>query len=113
MRALHLVAIAAMLAIPTVGYAQADGPVGGKVGPNLESSLPAQPGASLGTQSYGSRPPGPPQERAGYAGSVSPGQVVPHDTPVTQQWGGAGTAIVNGHRVKVDPNTGRIMRVIN
>jgi hypothetical protein len=109
MRALHLV-IGALLAIPSVAYSQADGPVGGKVGPNLESPS-TKPGASLGTQPY-ARPPGPPQERAGYAGSVSPGQVVPHDTPVTQQWGGMGTAIVGGHRVQVDPNSGRIMRVL-
>ena len=112
MRALHLAAVAVMLAIPSVGYAQADGPVGGKVGPNLESST-TRPGSSLGAQPYGLRPPGPPQERAGYAGAVSPGQVVPNSTPVTQQWGGMGSAIVNGHRVQVDPSTGRIMRVIN
>ena len=111
MRALHLVVIGALLAIPSVAYSQADGPVGGKVGPNLESPSTTQPGASLGTQPY-ARPPGPPQERAGYAGSVSPGQVVPRNTPVTQQWGGMGTAIVGGHRVQVDPNSGRIMRVL-
>ena len=58
MRALHLVVIGAVLAIPSVGYSQADGPVGGKVGPNLESPSTAQPGASLGTQPYGARPPG-------------------------------------------------------
>jgi hypothetical protein len=112
MRALHLAVIAVMLAVPSVGFAQADGPVGGKVGPNLESSSTTQPGTSLGTPPYG-RPPAPPQERAGYGGAVSPGQVVPHNTAVTQQWGGAGTAFVNGHRVQVDPSTGRIMRVLN
>ena len=32
MRALHLVVIGALLAIPSVAYSQADGPVGGKVG---------------------------------------------------------------------------------
>jgi hypothetical protein len=112
MRALHLAVIAVTLAIPSVGFAQADGPVGGKVGPSLESSSTVQPGTPLGTQPY-ERPPGPPQERAGYAGAVSPGQVVPHNTPVTQQWGGMGTAIVDGHRVQVDPSSGRIMRVLN
>ncbi len=113
MRALHLAVFAVMLAIPSVGYAQADGPVGGKVGANLESSSTLQPGSSLGAQPYGSRPPGPPQERAGYAGAVSPGQVVPHNVPVTQQWGGMGTAFVDGHRVLVDPSSGRIMRVLD
>ena len=52
MRALHLVVIGALLAIPSVAYSQADGPVGGKVGPNLESPSTTQPGASLGTQPY-------------------------------------------------------------
>jgi len=112
MRALHLVVIGALLAIPSVGYSQADGPVGGKVGPNLESPPTAQPGSYLGTQPYGSRPPGPPQERAGYAGSISPGQVVPHNVPITERWGGMGTAIVGGHRVLVDPSSGRITRVL-
>ena len=111
MRFSHIAVIAGVLAIPSAGYSQQDGPVGGKVGPNLESPSTAQPGASLGTQPY-ARPPGPPQERAGYAGSVSPGQVVPRNTPVTQQWGGMGTAIVGGHRVQVDPNSGRITRVL-
>jgi hypothetical protein len=112
MRALHITVIAAMLAIPSVGFAQADGPVGGKVGPNLESSSTAQPGTSLGTQPYG-RPAALPQERAGYGGAVSTGQVVPHNTPVTQQWGGTGAAVVDGHRVQVNPSTGRIVRVLN
>jgi len=113
MRAVHLAVIGMLLAIPSVGHSQDQGLVGGKVGPNLESSSTAQPGSSLEAQPYGSRPPGPPQERAAYAGSVSPGQVVPHNTPVTQQWGGMGTAIVDGHRVQVDPSSGRIMRVLN
>jgi hypothetical protein len=39
--------------------------------------------------------------------------VAPQNTPVTHQWGGTGTAFVNGHRVVVDPNTGRITRVLN
>ena len=108
MRALHLVVIGALLAIPSVTYSQADGPVGGKVGPNLESPSTTQPGASLGTQPYAR--PRAAAERAGYAGSVSPGQVVPRT--VTQQWGGMGTAIVGGHRVQVDPNSGRITRVL-
>ncbi len=113
MRALHLAVFGAVLALPSVGYSQADGPVGGKVGPGLESSSTAQPGSSLGAQPFGSRPQGPPQERAGYSGAVSPGQVAPQNTPVTHQWGGTGTAFVNGHRVVVDPNTGRITRVLN
>jgi len=112
MRALHLAVIGAMLGFPSVGYSQADGPVGGKVGPGLESSSTAQPG-TIGAQPYGPRPPVPPQERAGYAGAVSPGQVVPQSAPVTQQWGGTGTAFVNGHRVQVDLNSGRITRVLN
>jgi hypothetical protein len=38
---------------------------------------------------------------------------VPENVPVTQQWGGMGTAFVNGHRVQIDPNSGRITRVLN
>ena len=52
MRALHLVVIGALLAIPSVGYSQADGPVGGKVGPDLESPSTAQPGSSLRGRSH-------------------------------------------------------------
>ena len=45
MRASHIALIAAVLAIPSVGYAQQDnGPVGGMVGPEGSSS----PGPSLG-----------------------------------------------------------------
>ena len=39
MRALHLAVFGAVLALPSVGYSQADGPVGGKVGPGLEFVL--------------------------------------------------------------------------
>ena len=109
MRALHLVVIGSLLAIPSVANSQDDGPVGGKVGPGLESSSTAQPGASLG-KPYG-RPPVPPQERAGYAGAVSPGQVVPRNVPLMPHPGGLGSAFVDGHRVLVDPNSNRIMRV--
>ena len=48
MRVLHLAVIGALLAIPSVANSQNDGPVGGKVGPGLESSSTAQPGSSLG-----------------------------------------------------------------
>jgi hypothetical protein len=110
MRALHLAVIGALLAIPSTGQAQDNGLVGGKVGPGLESS-PALRGPNLGTRPYGTAPgAGPP---AGYAGAVVPGQVVPQSAPVTQRWGGFGTAFVNGHRVLVDPNSGRILRVLN
>jgi hypothetical protein len=107
MRALHLAVVGALFAIPSVGYSQDDGPVGGKVGPNLEST-PARPGSSPGAWS----PPraGP---AAGYGGSVTPGEIVPRDVPVVPQPGGMGTATVDGHSVLVDPNSNRIMRVFN
>jgi hypothetical protein len=114
MRAFHVAVIAAVLAVPSVAYPQdngaAGGPVGGKVGSDLNSSSPAQPGPSVG------RPYAPPPSegpKAGFAGTVAPGQVVPQNVPVTPRVGGMGSAIVNGRRVLVDPNTNRVLRVLN
>jgi len=111
MRALQIAIIAALLTMPSVGYAQDQGLVGGKVGPGLESS-----DTDRSTSSFSNPyavPPRAPQERPGFAGPVSAGQFVSHGTAVTQRWGGAGTAFVNGHRVQVDLNTGRITRILN
>jgi len=114
MRASYIAALAAVLMIPSVGYAQdngaAGGPVGGKVGADLNSSSRAQPGPSLGNP-YGSPSSGGP--KAGFAGSISAGQVVPQNVPVMPRPGGTGSAFVNGRRVLVDPNTNRILRVLN
>ena len=107
MRNLSIVLIAAALAIPSVGHSQDQGRVGGKVGPNLKSAAPSAP-----AEPYASRPIAP-QERPGFAGTVAAGQVPPRDTPITQQWGGTGIAFVNGHRVLLDMNSGRIARVLN
>ena len=112
MRTLPIAVVAGMLTISSPGFSQDQGLVGGKVGPGLKSSSPAQPGSSPGGNPYGA-PPRAPQERPGFSGTVAPGQVVSPNTPVTQRWGGMGIAFVNGHRVQVDPNTGRIMRVLN
>jgi hypothetical protein len=118
MRASHIAVMAAVLAIPSIGYAQQDngpvgGPVGGMVGPGGSSSLapsPGQPRPSLGSP-YGTPPtPGP---RAGFSGSITPGQVVPREVVVTPRPGGMGSAWINGQRVLVDPNTNRIIRVFN
>jgi hypothetical protein len=108
MRAMHLAFLATLLAIPSAGYAQDDGPVGGKVGPGLEST--PGPGAPTWAHPYGS-PLG--VGTAGYSDGVRAGQVVPDNVPVTPRPGGMGTAFVNGHRVLVDPNSNRIMRVFN
>ena len=105
MRTLPIALVVATLTIPSAGYSQDQGLVGGKVGPDLESSSRAQSGSST----YGA-PPRAPQERPGFAGAVSPGQVVSRNTPITQQWGGMGIALVNGQRVQVDLNSGRIVR---
>jgi hypothetical protein len=107
MRILSIALVAAAVSIPSLGHSQDQGRVGGKVGPNLELSAPSSTAAP-----YASRPSAP-QERPGFAGVVSPGQVPPRDTPITQQWGGTGIAFVNGHRVVVDTNSGRIARVLN
>jgi hypothetical protein len=109
MRFSHIAVIAGVLAIPSAGYSQQDGPVGGKVGSDLGTSL-TQPSPSLGARPYAApRPLGHP---AGYAGAVTPGQVVPEDVQVTPRPGGLGSAFINGHRVLVDPSN-RILRIIN
>ena len=90
MRASHIALIATVLAIPSVGYAQQDNePVGGMVGPDGLSSL------------------GP------SSGPITPGQFAPQNVHITPQDSGMGSAWINGHRVLVDPNTNRILRVFN
>jgi hypothetical protein len=110
MRASHIAVIAAVLAIPTVGYAQDSGPVGGKVGSDLSTS-PTQPGPSIGSGPYGTPP--APGLRAGYSGAIAPGQVLPPNVPITPRPGGMGSAYIDGHHVLVDPNTNRILRTFN
>ena len=114
MRASHIAVMAAVLAIPSIGYAQQDnGPVGGMVGPGGSSSLapsPGQPRPSLGSPYGTPRTPGP---RAGYSGNITAGQVVPRDVVITPRPGGMGSAVINGQRVLVDPNTNCIIRVFN
>ena len=109
MRASHIAVIAAVLATPSAAFAQQDGPVGGRVGSDLSTST-TQPGPSVGSRPYGA--PTAVGHPAGYAGAVTPGQVVPDDVQVTPRAGGMGSAYVNGHRVLVDPSN-RILRVIN
>ena len=115
MRASHIALILAVLAIPSVGYAQQDngpvggpagGPVGGLVGPGGSSSL-GQPRPSRGSP-YGSTPQG--GSLAGSTGSITAGQVVPRNAPITNQYLGTGTAYINGQRVLVDTNTNRVLR---
>ena len=109
MRASHIVLIAVVLAIPSVGYSQQDGPVGGRVGSDLSAS-PTQPSPSAAARAY-SAPSGV-GHPAGYAGSITPGQVVPDNVPVMPRPGGMGSAFIDGHRVLVDPSN-CILRVIN
>jgi hypothetical protein len=110
MRASHIAVIAAALGIPTIGYAQDSGPVGGRVGSDLSTS-PTQSGPSVGSRPYGTLPsPGP---QAGYSGAIAPGQVVPQNVPITPRPGGMGSAYIDGHHVLVDPNTNRVLRTFN
>ncbi len=108
MRASQIAVIAALLAIPSAGYSQQDGPVGGKVGSNLSASPTLSAPATRGP--YGR--PAPVGRPAGYAGAVTPGQVVPENVQVIPQPGGVGSAFINGQRVLVDPSN-RILRVFN
>jgi hypothetical protein len=109
MRASHIGIFAAVLAIPSIGYAQQDGPVGGKVGADL-STTPTQQSPSAAARGYSA--PSPIGHQAGYTGAVTPGQVVPENVQVTPRPGGMGSAFINGQKVLVDPSN-RILRVIN
>ena len=120
MRASHIALILAVLAIPSVGYAQQDngpvgGPVGGMVGPEGSSS-PGQPRPSLGSP-YGSPTRAGPV--TGSSGTIAPGQVgwrrvvvdgVPQNVRVTPRADGIGSAFINGQRVLVDLNTNRVLQ---
>ena len=124
MRASHIALILAVLAIPSVGYAQQDngpiggpvgGPVGGMVGPEGSSS-PGQPRPSLGSP-YGSPTRAGPV--TGSTGSITAGQVgwrrvvvdgVPQNVRVTPRADGIGSAFINGQRVLVDLNTNRVLQ---
>ena len=90
MRAWPIILLAAALTIPSIGHSQDQGLVGGKVGPNLGSSLGSAPSgqgsSSQEEEGYGSRP-RVPQERPGFAGAVSQGQIINRTTPVTRDWG--------------------------
>jgi hypothetical protein len=120
MRASHIALILAVLAIPSVGYAQQDngpvgGPVGGMVGPEGSFS-PEQPRPSLGSP-YGSPTRAGPV--TGSSGTIAPGQVgwrrvvvdgVPQNVRVTPRADGIGSAFINGQRVLVDLNTNRVLQ---
>ena len=125
MRASHIALILAVLAIPSVGYAQQDngpvgGPVGGSVGGSVGGPVGGKVGSDLGASPTLSAPatrgpygrPAPVGRPAGYAGAVTSGQVVPENVQVMPQPGGVGSAFISGHRVLVDPSN-RILRVIN
>jgi hypothetical protein len=110
MRAPNLALIVAVLAFPSVASSQDSGLVNGRVGSDLSTS-PTQPGPSYGLQGAYRRPPEP-GPRAGFAGTVAPGQVVPENVPVFTRQDGSGTAYVDGHRVIVSPNSNRVLRVV-
>jgi hypothetical protein len=109
MRISHIAVLAAMLAIPSAAFAQQDGPVGGRVGADLSTST-TQPSPSAGSRAFAAPPSS--GHAAGFAGAVTPGQVVPENVQVMPRPGGMGSAFIDGHRVLVDPSN-RILRVIN
>jgi hypothetical protein len=108
MRASHPALVVVLLVVPSAVYSQDSGLVGGRVGADLGTST-TQPSPSQGAYRR------PPElgSRAGFAGTVVPGQIVPQNVPITQRPGGFGTAFVDGHRVLVGPNSDRILRVIH
>ena len=109
MRASHPALVVVLLVVPSAVYSEDSGLVGGRVGADLGAST-TQP--SPGPQGSYRRPPEL-GSRAGFAGTVVPGQIVPQNVPITQRPGGFGTAFVDGHRVLVGPNSDRILRVIH
>jgi hypothetical protein len=109
MRVSHIAVIAALFAIPSVAYAQQDGPVGGRVGADLSTST-TQPSPSAAARAYA--PPSTFGHSAGYTGAVTPGQVVPDNVQVMPRPGGMGSAFIDGHQVLVGPSN-RILRIIN
>jgi len=109
MRLSHIAFITATMAFPSLADAQQDGPVGGRVGADLSTS-PTQPNPAVAPRPYA--PPVSAGHSAGYTGAVTPGQVLPDDVQVLPREGGMGSAMVNGHRVLVDPSN-RILRIIN
>ena len=110
MRVSKLALIAGLLAPPSVGHSQDSGLVTGRVGQDASTSI-TSPIPSGGLQGGYARPldSGP---RAGFAGAVTPGQVVPPTVPMTTRQDGSRSAIVNGHRVILGPNSDRIVRVV-
>jgi hypothetical protein len=108
MRASRVALIVGALTIPSAVYPQDSGLVNGRVGSDLSTS---PTGPSVGSSGGYSRP-REPGRRAGFAGTVAPGQVVPQNVPIMPRPGGDGTAYVKGHRVIVGPNSDRILRVV-
>jgi hypothetical protein len=111
MRTLQIALVAATLTIPSAGYSEDQGLVGGRVGAGLESSPAERPSSSWSNPYV--VPPRAPQEHPGFAGATAPGQVASHNTAVFARPGGMGSATVNGHSVLVNPSTNRIQRVFN
>ncbi len=112
MRTLPIAVVAGMLTISSPGSRRTRDWSGARSGQVLNCRRRRNPRFLPGGNPYGA----PPASAAGtpwLLGYRRAGQVVSPNTPVTQRWGGMGIAFVNGHRVQVDPNTGRIMRVLN
>ena len=99
-----------MLAISSAAFSQDSGQVDSRVGPDLSTST-AQPNPAMGSRGAYGRPLEP-GSRAGFAGAVIPGQIVPQNVPIMPRPGGDGSAWVNGRQVLVGPNSDRILRVI-
>jgi hypothetical protein len=106
----HFAIIAGLLAVSSTGHSQDSGLVSGRVGQDASTSTTSGV-PSVGPLGGYARPrdAGP---RAGFAGTVAPGQVLPPDVPTTLRQDGSSSALVNGHRVIIGPNSDRIVRVV-
>ena len=113
MRTLSIAVIAAALAIPSLGYSQENGPVGGRIGANGEPTLGSSSPPSF-TSPYGTPPSNSPYGTQSFVGyPAGPESEAPANLVTTPVPGGMVSAIVGGHNVIIDPITNVITRVLN
>ena len=86
MRILNIAVVAATLLVPSVGHSQDTGRVGGLVGPNLESTVPAKPAPQSGLEPSTTGSPSTAQSFGGYP--AQPGGQAPANTATTPAEGG-------------------------
>jgi len=121
MKATHIAALAAVLAVPSLAFAQDDsrpaGTVGGALGGAAVGTVVGGPvgavvGAGVGAIVGSSLPP---QPSVVYAQQVVVGEALPETVTLypVPRYRDYDYAIINNHRVIIDPATHRIVRVMD